>query len=176
MFDLSNELDLIARGAVLTTAALIWVVVLVRIIGLRSFSKMTAFDFVATIATGSLLATAASASRWSDFFQVIIAIAALMAIQASLSAIRKASATARHLLGNTPILLMRDGKFIDEAMCTSRVAREDVLAKIRGANVCDISTVRAVVLENTGDMSVLSGAKLDQELLQGVRGTDADPH
>lgn len=175
MFDLPTEMDILARGAVLTAAALVWVLLLVRVIGLRSFSKMTAFDFVATIATGSLLASAATATRWGDFFQVIIAIAALMAVQAALSALRKTSDKARHLLGNTPILLMRDGKFLDEAMRTSRVAREDVLSKIRGANVRDISTVRAVVLENTGDISVMHGAELDQEVLEGVRGSGADP-
>lgn len=175
MFDLPTEMDILARGSVLTAAALLWVLLLVRIIGLRSFSKMTAFDFVATIATGSLLATAATAPRWGDFFQVVIAITALMAVQAALSVLRKTSDKARHLLGNTPILLMSDGKFIDEAMRTSRVAREDVLAKIRGANVCDIRTVRAVVLENTGDISVLHGGELDQDVLKGVRGAGAVP-
>jgi uncharacterized membrane protein YcaP (DUF421 family) len=172
MFDLPTEWDIIARGVGLTAAALLWVLLLVRIVGLRSFSKMTAFDFVATVATGSMLAAAAGATRWSDFIQVAIAVLALMAVQAGLAALRKASDTARDLLGNTPILLMRDGEFLDDAMRKSRVAREDVLAKMRSANVRDISDVRAVVLENTGDISVLHGEGLDQEMLKGVRGWD----
>ncbi|KPF64566.1 DUF421 domain-containing protein [Porphyrobacter sp. AAP60] len=175
MFVEPNEMDILARAVLLTAGALLWVVLLVRMVGLRSFSKMTAFDFVATIATGSLLATAATATSWSGFAQVAIAILALMAVQAALSALRKASRTARELLGNTPILLMRDGVFLDDAMRTSRVAREDVMAKLREANVTDLKAVRAVVLENTGDISVLHGGELDPELLQGVRGAAQAP-
>jgi uncharacterized membrane protein YcaP (DUF421 family) len=173
MFGVPNEWDVLVRGVVLTITALLWVLLVVRVVGLRSFSKMTAFDFVATIATGSLLATAATATRWPDFVQVGIAVLALMAVQAALAGLRKASGTARDLLGNTPILLMRDGRFLDDAMRSARVAREDVLAKIRGANVGSISAVRAVVLETTGDISVLHGGDPDQALLEGVRGADS---
>ena len=48
--------DALLRGALLGPLALLWVLCLSRIVGLRSFTKMTAFDFVATVATGSLLA------------------------------------------------------------------------------------------------------------------------
>ncbi|HSJ78242.1 MAG TPA: DUF421 domain-containing protein, partial [Erythrobacter sp.] len=99
MFVEPNEMDILARGVLLTAGALLWVLLLVRVVGLRSFSKMTAFDFVATVATGSLLATAATATSWTGFAQVAIAILALMAVQASLSALRKASRTAREMLG-----------------------------------------------------------------------------
>jgi len=170
MFDLPDGWDVIIRGVVLTIAALLWVLLVVRVVGLRSFSKMTAFDFVATVATGSLLATAATATRWSEFLQFAVAVLALMAVQAGLAAMRKASNTAREVLSNTPILLMRDGQFLEDAMRKSRVARNDVLAKIRGANVSSISDVRAVVLETTGDISVLHGGEVDQYLLHGVRG------
>lgn len=172
MFDLPDGWDAIVRGVVLTVAALLWVLLVVRVVGLRSFSKMTAFDFVATVATGSLLANAATATRWSEFVQVVVAVMALMAVQAALAALRKASGTAREVLSNTPILLLRDGQFLEDAMRISRVARDDVLAKIRGANVSSISDVRAVVLETTGDISVLHGGMLDQDLLHGVRGAD----
>lgn len=170
MFDLPEGWDVIVRGVVLTVAALLWVLLVVRVVGLRSFSKMTAFDFVATVAMGSLLATAATATRWSDFVQVAIAVVALMAVQAALAALRKASDAAREVLSNTPILLMRDGEFLEDAMRKSRVARNDVLAKIRAANVSSISDVRAVVLETTGDISVLHSGEVDQDLLDGVRG------
>lgn len=174
MFDLPLAADVVARGTILTTAALLWMHLLVRIVGLRSFSKMTAFDFVATVGTGSLLATAATAGEWPKFFQVLIAVTALMAVQAALAALRKASPAAREALGNTPTLLLRNGEFIEDALRTTRVAREDILAKIRAANVHDLRDVRAVVLENTGDLSVMHGSDLDPEVLRGVRGADPD--
>mgnify|MGYP000229886404 CR=1 FL=1 len=60
----SPWLDIAARGILLAAAAIFWVVILIRINGLRSLSKMTNFDFVMTVALGSLVAGAAQASGW----------------------------------------------------------------------------------------------------------------
>lgn len=169
MFGLPISLEIVARGLLLTTAALLWVVALVRVVGLRSFSKMTAFDFVATVAMGSLLAAAATASSWRAFAQVAVAMLALLAVQASLAVLRRRSDRLRDLIGNTPVLLMENGVFCEKALRVTRVAREDVLAKIRNANALELSDVRAVVLENTGDISVLHGPEIDEQLLHGVR-------
>lgn len=168
MFGLPIALDVAARGIILTVVALLWAIALVRLVGLRSFSKMTAFDFVATIAMGSLLGAAATADGWPRFGQPMIAMAALLAAQVALSWMRSRSGGIRRLLGNTPVLLMRDGVFCERALRQTRVAREDVLEKIRKANVLDIQHVRAVVLETTGDLSVLRGGEVDHSILKGV--------
>ncbi len=160
---------MLVRGIALTTIALLWVVALVRLVGLRSFSKMTAFDFVATIATGSLLAAAAAAESWTTFTQILLAMATLLSVQWALARARVASDRMRHLLGNTPVLLMLDGIFCEAAMRRTRVAREDVFAKIRAANALSLASVRAVVLENTGDISVLHGEGFEAEVLEGVK-------
>ena len=169
MFDLLLPFDTVARAVLLTTAALLWVVALVRVVGLRSFSKMTAFDFVATVAMGSLLAAAATAASWVTFGQALIATAMLLGLQACLALLRRKSRRLRDLIGNRPVLLMENGEFCEAALQLTRVAREDVLAKIRTANALHLHEVRAVVLENTGDISVLHGAAVDSKLLEGVK-------
>lgn len=169
MFDLAAFPETAARSLVLTTVALAWVVVAVRILGLRTFSKMTAFDFVATVATGSLLAAAATASSWTSFFQTGLAIAVLLALQAGLAQARVKSDRLRDIMGNTPVILMENGEFCENALQQTRVAREDVLAKIRESNTLQLGDVRVVVLENTGDISVLHGGEVDQRILTGVR-------
>lgn len=169
MFGLPVPLDLLARGVILSGIALLWVVALVRVVGLRSFSKMTAFDFVATVAMGSLLASAAAAASWETFAQVLAAMLALLGAQAGLAVLRRKSERLHDLIGNTPILLMENGRFCEAALAETRIAREDVLAKIRAANALDLGAVRAVVLENTGDISVLHGRDIDERLLAGVR-------
>jgi len=81
MFSASPTLDLICRGLFLTTMVMVWVVLLVRINGLRSFSKMTNFDFVMTVAVGSLLASASQTTTWEAFLQAMVAMAALFIVQ-----------------------------------------------------------------------------------------------
>lgn len=169
MLGLPEPYGPIADGVALTAAAVLWTVLLVRIVGLRAFSKMTAFDFVATIATGSLIAQAGTRSDWPSYGQAMAAIAGVFMIQWTLAKLRQRLDAAQGALTNDPILLMEHGRILDEALETTRVARSTIFEKLRQADVTRTSQVRAVVLETTGDISVLTGGELDEALLEGVR-------
>lgn len=169
MFVDETWLDIALRGVILSAAALLWVVLLIRINGLRSLSKMTNFDFVMTVALGSLVAGAAQATDWKGFAQAMVAMAGLFLIQFLSAQIRKASDTAEDVMQNDPVFLMRDGEFFDRALERTRVAKSDLIAKLREANALDLSQVRAVVLETTGDVSVLHGDRLDETLIENVK-------
>lgn len=146
-----------------------WVVLLVRIVGLRSFSKMTSFDFVMTIAMGSLVGSSARVTDWTAFIQALAGMAALFAVQWGTAHLRKASKTASDLIQNEPIMLMRDGRIIESALDETRVSRANLLAKLRAANVRDLADVRAAVLETTGDVTVLHGDSLQEILIEDVK-------
>lgn len=165
-------LDVLLRGLILTALAMVWVVVLVRVNGLRSFSKMTNFDFVMTVAVGSLLAGASQSTDWPSFLQSLAAIAALFMVQYVSARLRKSSDQFESIMQNEPVVLMRDGKILDEALTKTRVARGDLIAKLREANVLEFSKVRAVILETTGDISVLHGDQCEEGLLQGAKRID----
>ena len=169
MFALTTFPDHLMRGIVLSIIALILLIALIRMVGLRSLSKMTPFDFVVTVASGSLLAGAGQASNWASFLQCLAALAALFAGQYILGQLRRRSATVRSLLSNEPILLMRNGEFIDAALRQTRVTRSDIIAKLRESNALRLEKVRAVVLETTGDISVLHGDTLDDALIDDIR-------
>ena len=162
-------LDILVRALLLSAIALTWVVFVVRVIGLRTFSKMTAFDFVATVATGSLLAGACQATTWPEFAQPTLAISALLGAQFVIAKLRQASDGFEEVVQNEPVILMRDGVIFDAALRDTRVARADLIAKLREANALRFLDVRAVVLETTGDISVLHGDTLEQEILEGAR-------
>lgn len=168
MIDLGDPWGPVARGLLLTSLAVLWTVLLVRIVGLRAFSKMTSFDFVTTIATGSLIAQAGTRDEWAAFVQCLAAIAGVFVIQYVLAKIRQSSEKMQRLLKNRPVLLMEDGQFLEKAMSDSRVSRSSIVEKLRAANVTDFSQVRAVVLETTGNISVIHGSNLDPSILDGV--------
>ena len=168
MFFENTLLDLVARGFALGAMGIFWVVVLIRLNGLRSLSKMTNFDFVMTIALGSLLATAAGADSWQVFGQSLAAQAALFFVQWGTAKLRRSSDTIETVMQNAPVFLMRDGQFCEDALDTTRVAKSDVIAKLREANALDLDKVHAVVLETTGDVSVLHGDRLDERLIENV--------
>ena len=169
MFFDDTLLDLAARGLILSFIGLAWVTLMIRVVGLRSLSKMTNFDFVMTVALGSVLAAAVTADKWTVFGQCIFAMTGLFFVQWLVARVRKDSDAFERVIDNEPIFLMRDGKFCEDALKATRVAQSDVFAKLREANVLSLSEVRAVVLETTGDVSVLHGESLDDTIVRNVR-------
>jgi len=172
MFVSDPLFDVVLRGLILATAGITWVVILVRINGLRSFSKMTSFDFVMTVAIGSLLAGAGQSTDLSGFLQPLLAMLALFAFQHAVARLRFASDWFQGLVQNRPVLLMRDGVICERALAATRVSKGDLIAKLRESNVLDFAEVRAAVLETTGDISVLHGDACDEALLRGVQAYD----
>ncbi|MEL7684919.1 YetF domain-containing protein [Citromicrobium bathyomarinum] len=168
MFFDDTTYDLIARGTILTAIGIVYVIALTRIVGLRSFSKMTNFDFVITVASGTVLAGMGRATDWQGFAQAAVVMFALFAVQLLIAKIRKKSETFEETIQNDPVLLMIDGRFCTEAMSKTRVSRSDIIAKLRESNTMSFDDVRAVVLETTGDISVLHGDNLDPAILEGV--------
>lgn len=146
------------------------VIALTRLNGLRSFAKMSSFDFAMTVAIGSVLAGTILGEA-TDAPGGLVALAALFAVQATVAIARLKSRRLEGIIDNTPVLLMRDGRVIEPAMLQARVTREDLTAILRQAGVCRYADVHAVVLETTGDVSVLSGGDgVDAELIENVRG------
>lgn len=169
MMEIDGLAGLVVRGVALTSGAVLWTVLLVKIVGLRSFSKMTAFDFVTTVAAGSLIAQAGTRSSWTEYGQTLIAIAGVFLIQWVLGKARRNSRLVEALITNKPVLLAQDGRFFDKALEATRISRANVYEKIRQANAGSFGEVRAAVLETTGDVSILHGSELDARLLEGVQ-------
>ena len=88
---------------------MLWIIALTRGVGLRSFSKMTTFDFVMTVAMGSLLAGASQSTDWGQLIQTLCAMAGLFAAQYAIARLRRISDAAEQVIQNTPVILMRDG-------------------------------------------------------------------
>ena len=168
MFVDNSWLDIVLRAGVLSLIGVFWVTGLIRLIGLRTLSKMTNFDFVVTVASGSLLAGAVQASEWTGFAQALLATAGLFFVQYLIARGRRASDAFEDAIQNGPIFLMYEGRIVEEGLATSRVAKSDLLAKLREANVLEMDKVRAVVLETTGDISVLHGDVLEDSIIDGI--------
>lgn len=153
-----------------TVAIFAAVVIAVRLNGLRSFSKMSSFDFAVTVAIGSLIASVAISS--SSLANGVIALAVVLAAQRVVARLRRWTQI-ENVIDNTPMLLMAGHRMLEDNMAKVRVTPADVRAKLREANVTQWTEVRAVVLETTGDVSVLHGDQLDSSLLEGVIGVES---
>ncbi|WP_420458790.1 DUF421 domain-containing protein [Neolewinella sp.] len=162
-------------GTVLETAATVFIiysiiVLFVRLAGLRTFAKMSSFDFASTVAMGSILATVVMNSDTS-ILKGAVALAAIMLFQQIFAGLKLRVPAIEDLTQNSPTLLMDGTEFLHDNMRRTGVNRSDIVAKLREANVIELSEVKAVVLETTGDISVLHGTSdkvLDGIIMEGV--------
>jgi uncharacterized membrane protein YcaP (DUF421 family) len=150
-------------------------VLLTRLAGLRSFSKMSSFDFAITVAFGSILASAVL-TREPPLAQSAVALATLFAIQYVVSYLRARRDSVSRTVDNAPLLVMAGSDILRDNLRAAQMTEGDLYAKLREANVTQLEQVRAVVMESTGDVSVLHADEgdrdLDADLLHGVRDAD----
>lgn len=158
---------------ILTTIGIyITLIVYTRLAGLRSFSKMSSFDFAMTVAVGSLIASTILTQN-PPLIQAMVALAMLYILQMMVAKLRGISQAISRVVDNQPLLLMRGSEILEKNLKEAKVTHDDLRAKLREANVTQLSQVKAVVMEATGDFSVLHHEdeehSLDLVLLKDVR-------
>lgn len=158
------------RTLIVGVCAYAALVLLLRVSGKRTLSKMNAFDFVVTVALGSTLATVLL-SKDVALVEGVAAFALLIALQFVITWLSVRSKTISGLVKSEPALLWHRGEFLRGAMRKARVTEGELLAAMRSQGQATLESVEAVVLETDGSFSVI--ARREQpgsSALAGVAG------
>lgn len=159
------------QALVTTFVMLLVVLIIVRINGLRSFAKITPLDFLVTVIIGSVINSTILTDD-NSIIKGLIVIAMLLAVQTLFGKIKSKIKWFDNALYNDPVLVMEDGEFLEDNMKKLKISKELIISRLRESNIKTLAEVQAVVMETTGDFSVISGiTKLDKILLQGVKRT-----
>lgn len=144
-------------------------IILLRISGKRTLSKWNSFDFVVTIAFGSILASALLSDK-TRFTQAMVAIGILVLLQFVITWLAVRSGAIQTLIKSEPSLLLFKGKLIDKTLQKQRVAEGEVLAAIRLSGHSSLDSVDAVILETDGSFSVIEEVDIENaSALKDVR-------
>ena len=130
------------------------VVAMLRLSGKRTLSKFNMFDFVVTIAFGSVLASMLI-TRNVTLAQGVVAFAVLIGLQFAVTWASVRSERFQKLVKASPTVLFRNGDWDDGALTRTRVSREEGLASMRQSGVGGLDLVAALVLETDGTISVI---------------------
>ncbi len=144
----------IARIGGVGSLAYLSLVILLRGYGKRTLSKLNAFDFVVTIALGSILATVVL-NKSVALAQAVAALVVLMSWQFAFTWLSSRFPRVRSWVTSEPRLLAHDGEFIASAMRAERIAGEEVMQALRKHGFASLDQVRSVVLEPDGTLSVV---------------------
>lgn len=145
-------------------------VLILRISGKRTLAKMNAFDFVVTVALGSILATVLL-SKDVALGEGLLALVWLIGLQWLVAWLAVRSAGWRNVIKSEPRLLALRGELNEAALRDERVTPDAVFAAVRSAGHASLGEVEAVVLENDGSLSVIGSnpQRLDASALSGLK-------
>lgn len=146
-------------------------IVITRLVGLRSFTTFSSFDFLITLSMGALLASTV-VSREVALAEGFTAVFTLFLLQMGVSLIRARWGWIKKVIDNQPTLLMENGQVLHDNLRAVRITEDELRAKLRGSNVYNYAQVKAVVLESSGDVSILrqpdQGSVPELTTLEGI--------
>ena len=137
------------------SAIYVFLLLLFRITGKRSLAQITTFDFVLLLIIGE----ATQQALLGDDFSVInawIVIATLMGLDLLLSHLKHYFPRLDPVVDSVPLVVVADGKLIEERAAHERVDLEDVLAAAREKHGLErLEQIKYAVLERSGGISII---------------------
>lgn len=143
-------LEIAIRGVLVYVA----LVALLRLTGKRTLAKFNAFDFIVTIALGSMVSTIilmGDLSVAEGFVGVFVLVGAQYLVSFGVTHSR----SFQKLVKSEPVVLFYDGHLLRDTLRRERVATEEVLSAIREDGNARLDEVLLVVLETDGSISVI---------------------
>lgn len=162
----------IGRTAATSILFYVFIIISVRIGGKRATSKMNNYDWIVTVALGSI---AGSTILFKDVTigDGVVASGVLIGLQYIITKLSVRFERVRQLVQSTPRLLLYNGSFLKEAMVRERVTESEIRAAVREKGIPDIAKVRAVVLEADAELSVIG--EEDGQVLRILTGVEGAP-
>lgn len=125
----------------------------IRLLGKRQLGQLEPSEVAVTM----LIADLASIPMQDENISVmsgLVPIIAVLGIELLLSFISMRSIRFRKLLCGKPVILMENGKFLQENMRKNRVTLDELISQLREKDIMDPTTVQYAILETGGNLSV----------------------
>src|SRR5256714_6043615 len=137
--------------AVVLCALLIF---LMRVIGRRELSSLSAVDLVLLIVLGDAIQQGLTQDDYS-VTGAVIAVSTIAALQVGSSYLSYKSRRARRVLEGEPIVIVQDGKLIERNLKRDRLTESDVAEEMRAQQIASVEDVEWGILESNGAMSFI---------------------
>lgn len=159
----------LGRTLLVTVLGYTALLVAVRLGGKRTLAKLNAFDWIVTVAFGSALASVAT-SQDVSVAEGAVVFGGLVGLQFLIAWLSSRVPPFQRLIKASPVLLVRDGRLLEEPMRRMRVTEVEIYQAVREAGLASPSQAAAVVLETNGGLSVLTETPADSEAMRNVEG------
>lgn len=145
-----------------------FLIVLLRIFGKRTLSKVNMFDFIITVTFGATLSSIITSDKVS-FADGAVVLFMLTFLQYLVAKAAAKSKRFDDFIKAPPIYLYRNEQFYEKAMDQQRFRLEDLRTKVRQQGMSSFENVEAIVLEGDGSLSIIKKEDVDsKDALQGI--------
>jgi uncharacterized membrane protein YcaP (DUF421 family) len=157
---------------VVSTTLIYWAfIILVRILGQGPLARVSSYGLASAVAAGSVVGRAALGYT-PDLAGGALALVTLFLMHALAGQVQRRTRP-RRVLDSPPLLLMAGSEVLHGNLRRSHLVEGDLWPRLRLAGIADPADVACVVLEPTGEISVLrKGARLDRRAFEDVRGAE----
>ena len=144
-------MDSVIRGAIVYLVLLL----IFRIAGKRSLAQITTFDFILLLIIAEAIQPAL-AGEDNSMTNSLLLVLTLFGIDIALSLLKPNMPLLEKLIDDVPLVLVENGRPIQERLRKARVDEEDILTSARMSQGLErMDQIKYAVLERSGGISVI---------------------
>lgn len=147
----------VIRIFIVSLGSIVSLFILTKIMGDRSMSQLSMFDYINSITIGSIAAEMAT-SLEGDFVKPLTAMIVYALISYFISYITCKSMVLRRFFEGHTILLYKNGQIFEKNLLKSKIDVDEFLGLCRLEGYFDLEDIYSVVLETNGKISVIPTA------------------
>jgi uncharacterized membrane protein YcaP (DUF421 family) len=142
--------DIVVRSAI----AFLLIFVLLRVIGRRELSTLEPFDLILLVVIGDLIQQGVTQSDMS-MTGAMLAVGTFAGLTVLASYLVYRFRRLRPLLDASPLIIVEDGKLIEQNVRHERMTLDEVMAAARQQQITSLDEIRWAVLEGSGRISFI---------------------
>ena len=129
-----------------------------RAMGKRELAEMSAFELIVLVTLGDLVQQGVTQEDYS-VTGAVLAVSTFGFLSLAMSYVSFRWPSTASALEGAPVLVVHDGRLLDEPMKLERVSEDEVLEAARGQGISDLAEVAYGVLEADGKFSFVKADK-----------------
>lgn len=147
------------------------IILFIRLAGKRSTSQMNNFDWVVTVAMGTLAASC-MIQKSITIADALTAIGSLLVLQVVVTKLIYHFPVVSRVIKAEPSLLVSDGKLLHDTLRRERVNQDEVFAAVRENGLSSLDEARWVILETDATISVIARTEGSRSIsaMKGISG------
>ena len=143
-------MDLFFRAVVIFT----FVFVLMRVVGRRELSALEPFDLILLVVIGDAVQQALTQDDYSVTGAIIV-VGTIAGLQVLISFVGFRVPRLRPVLEGEPIVLVEDGRLLEQNLKRERLTEDDVLEQARQQQIASLEDVQWAIFETNGQISFI---------------------